>query len=114
MKTALVTAAALAAATLCPLHATAQMPATQVILENASVRVALLTFVPGGATGRHQSIESEIGIVLEGELTVESPTGRQRLGPGEVYWMPGLTPHDVRNEGGRPAKLWDIFLKRCD
>jgi hypothetical protein len=28
--------------------------------------------------------------------------------------MPGLTPHDVRNEGGRPAKLWDIFLKRCD
>jgi len=69
---------------------------------------------PRGATGRHQSIESEIGIVLEGELTVESPTGRQKLGPGEVYWMPGLTPHDVRNEGARPAKLWDIFLKRCD
>ena len=90
------------------------MPATQVILENPSVRVALLTFAPGGATGRHQSVESEIGIVLEGELTVESPTGRQKLGPGETYWMPGLTPHDVRNEGGRPAKLWDIFLKRCD
>jgi quercetin dioxygenase-like cupin family protein len=107
-------AAAIAAATLLPLDAPAQMPASQVILENASVRVALLTFAPGGATGRHQSIESEIGIVLEGELTVESPTGRQKLGPGEVYWMPGLTPHDVRNEGPRPAKLWDIFLKRCD
>ena len=21
---------------------------------------------------------------------------------------------DVRNQGGRPAKMWDIFLKRCD
>ena len=114
MKTALVAAAILAAALLSPRPAAAQMPASQVILENASVRVALLTFAPGGATGRHQSIESEIGIILEGELTVESPTGRQKLGPGEVYWMPGLTPHDVRNEGGRPAKLWDIFLKRCD
>jgi quercetin dioxygenase-like cupin family protein len=114
MKRALTLAAMLAATTLAPLDATAQMPASQVILENASVRVALLTFAPGGATGRHQSIESEIGIVLEGELTVESPTGRQKVGPGEVYWMPGLTPHDVRNEGSRPAKLWDIFLKRCD
>jgi quercetin dioxygenase-like cupin family protein len=76
--------------------------------------VTLLTFAPGGATGRHQGIESEIGIVAEGELTVESPTGRQSLGPGAVYWMPGLTPHDVRNESGRSAKLWDIFLKRCD
>ena len=114
MKRALVAAAILAAGILSPIGAEAQMPASQVILENASVRVALLTFVPGGATGRHQSIESEVGIVLEGELTVESPTGRQKLGAGEVYWMPGLTPHDVRNEGGRPAKLWDVFLKRCD
>ena len=40
--------------------------------------------------------------------------GRQSLRPGSVYWMPGLTPHDVRNESNRPAKMWDIFLKRCD
>jgi hypothetical protein len=52
--------------------------------------------------------------VVEGALTVESPTGRQQLALGGVYWMPGLTPHDVRNESGRPARLWDIFLKRCD
>jgi quercetin dioxygenase-like cupin family protein len=113
MKTALVVAAVLAGA-LSPMTAQAQLPASQVVLENQSVRVTILTFVPGGATGRHQGIESEIGIVLEGALTVESPTGRQSLGPGGVYWMPGLTPHDVRNESGRPAKLWDIFLKRCD
>lgn len=45
---------------------------------------------------------------------LESPTGRQALRPGSAYWMPGLTPHDVRNESGRPARMWDIFLKRCD
>jgi quercetin dioxygenase-like cupin family protein len=113
MKMVLVVAAVLAGA-LSPMAAEAQLPTSQVILENPSARVTLLTFAPGGATGRHQGIESEIGIVIEGQLTVESPTGRQHLSPGGVYWMPGLTPHDVRNEGSVPAKLWDIFLKRCD
>lgn len=69
---------------------------------------------PGGATGRHQGIEPEIGLVIEGELTVESPMGRQTLRPGSAYWMPSLTPHDVRNESNLPVKVWDIFLKRCD
>ena len=113
MKTVLVVVAVLAGA-FSPTAGRAQMPESQVVLENPSIRITILTFVPGGATGRHQGIESEIGILVEGELTVESPTGRQQLAPGGVYWMPGLTPHDVRNESGRPAKLWDIFLKRCD
>ena len=113
MKTA-IAALAIAAGALLPALSWAQLPTSQVILENESIRVTLLTFAPGGATGRHQSVESEIGIVIEGDLTVESPTGRQQLAPGGSYWMPGLTPHDVRNQGGRPAKMWDIFLKRCD
>jgi quercetin dioxygenase-like cupin family protein len=113
MKTALVVIAAVAAV-LAVGGAEAQLPESQVILENPSIRVTVLTFPPGGATGRHQGIEAEIGIVIEGELTVESPTGRQTLRPGGVYWMPGLTPHDVRNEGPRPARMYDIFLKRCD
>ena len=113
MKTALVVVAVLAG-TLSPMAARAQLPVSQVVLENPSIRITVLTFVPGGATGRHQGIEAEIGLVIEGELTVESPMGRQSLSPGAVYWMPGLTPHDVRNESTRPAKMWDIFLKRCD
>ena len=113
MKMALVVLAVLAA-TLAPAAGWAQLPESQVVLDNPSVRVTVLTFVPGGATGRHQGIEAEIGIVVDGELIVESPNGRQTLSPGAAYWMPGLTPHDVRNEGARPAKLYDIFLKRCD
>jgi quercetin dioxygenase-like cupin family protein len=113
MKIVLVAAAILAGA-LSPMAAEAQLPTSEVVLENQSIRVTLLTFVPGGATGQHLGIESEIGIVVEGQLTVDSPAGRQSYGPGGVYWMPGLTPHDVRNESGAPAKMWDIFLKRCD
>ena len=113
MKMALVVVALLAG-TLSPLTARAQLPLVQVVLENPSVRITIQTFAPGGATGRHQGIEAEIGLVIEGELTVESPTGRQTLRPGSAYWMPGLTPHDVRNESARPAQMWDIFLKRCD
>lgn len=113
MKTVLVLIAVLAGA-LAPMAADAQPPASQVVLENPSARITTQTFVPGGATGRHQGIEAEIGLVIEGELTLESPTGRQTLRPGSAYWMPGLTPHDVRNESPRPARMWDIFLKRCD
>ncbi len=113
MKTALVVITILAGI-LSARAGQAQLPASQVVLENPSVRVTVLTFAPGGATGRHQGIEAEIGVVIEGELTVESPTGRQGLQAGGTYWMPGLTPHDVRNESARPARMWDIFLKRCD
>ena len=59
MKTALVLLAVLAGA-LFPRTALTQLPTSQVVFENTSIRVTLLTFAPG-ATGRHQGIESEIG-----------------------------------------------------
>jgi quercetin dioxygenase-like cupin family protein len=113
MKIALVVAVTLAV-TLSPSMARAQAPTSRVAFENESIRVTVLTFPPGGATGRHVGLEPEVGIAVEGELVLESPAGRQVLTPETAYWMPGLTPHDVRNEGSAPAKLWDVFLKRCD
>ncbi len=80
MKTALVALAILAGA-LFPLIASAQLPTSQVILENASIRVTLLTFTPGGATGRHQGIESEIGIVARGRPDRGEPDGTAAARP---------------------------------
>jgi len=94
--------------------ATAQAPAPQVILDNPSVRIAVITLLPGVGTGRYQGIEAEVGIVVEGDVTLESPLGRTALRPGNAYWLPGLTPHDLRNESQRPARIFEIFLKRCD
>ena len=94
--------------------ALAQAPTVKVIFDNASVRVELATIEPGGGTGLHSIVTPETGLVLEGEVTLESPAGRQTFRAGEVFFVAGLTPHDLRNSGRVPAKVQGVFLKRCD
>ena len=84
----------------------------QLILENDTVRVALLLFPPGSASGEHAGLDPELGIVLEGELTLLTPAGREVLGPGAVRWLPALVTHDARNEGSVPLKLWVVLVKK--
>jgi len=92
----------------------AQAPSIKIILENASVRVEVLTLTPGAGTGRHQSVEAEVGIVVEGTPTLDSALSHQILQPGKAYWLPALIPHDLRNETDRPLKMFIVLLKRCD
>ncbi len=84
----------------------------QVLVDNDTVRVALLMFPPGSASGEHVGLDPELGIVLEGELTLLTPAGREVLGPGRVRWLPALVPHDARNEGSLPLRLWVVLVKR--
>lgn len=86
----------------------------QKVFENASVRVEVLTLTPGTGTGRHQSVEAEVGIVVDGTPTLDSALSHQILQPGSAYWLPGLIPHDIRNETDRPLKMFIVLLKRCD
>ncbi|HEV8673359.1 MAG TPA: cupin domain-containing protein, partial [Methylomirabilota bacterium] len=83
-------------------------------LDNDVVRVILLTFEPGSASGRHVGLEPELGIVVEGELTLVTDAGREVLRPGTARWLPALTPHDARNESDRPLRLWVVLCKKCD
>jgi len=84
----------------------------QVVLENDTVRVSLLVFPPGTASGEHVGLDPELGIVLEGELTLVTQAGREVLGPGAARWLPALVPHDARNESARPLRLWVVVVKR--
>ena len=84
----------------------------QVLVDPDAVRVALLVFPPGAASGEHVGLDPELGIVLEGELTLLTAGGREVLGPGAVRWLPALVPHDARNEGAVPLKLWVVLVKR--
>ena len=84
----------------------------QVVLENDTVRVSLLVFPPGAASGEHVGLDPELGIVLEGELTLVTQAGREVLGPGAARWLPALVPHDARNESARPLRLWVVVVKR--
>jgi len=94
----------------------AQTPAggvqEQVVVDNDTVRVALLFFPPGSASGEHVGLDPELGIVLEGELTLLTAAGREVLGPGAVRWLPALVSHDARNEGAVPLKLWVVLVKK--
>jgi quercetin dioxygenase-like cupin family protein len=98
--------------------ATAQTPAPatavqeQVLVDNDPVRVSLLLFPPGAASGEHVGLDPELGIVLEGELTLVTAAGREVLGPGGVRWLPALVPHDARYEGAVPLKLWVVLVKK--
>jgi quercetin dioxygenase-like cupin family protein len=98
--------------------ATAQDPVgvieERLALDNDSVRVSILTFPPGSASGRHTGLDPELGIVVEGELTLVTDAGREVLRPGAARLLPPLTPHDARNEGDRPVKLWVVLFKKCD
>jgi mannose-6-phosphate isomerase-like protein (cupin superfamily) len=74
--------------------------------------VSLLVFAPGAASGEHVGLDPELGIVLEGELTLVVAGSREVLGPGAVRWLPALVPHDARNEGAVPLRLWVVVVKR--
>ena len=93
---------------------TAQAPRSMAILNTPAVYIELLTLVPGQGSGQHSSVPGEVGIVSEGEVVLSSPAGRESLQAGKAYWLPGLTPHDIRNESDRPAKIYVIAMKRCD
>jgi quercetin dioxygenase-like cupin family protein len=83
------------------------------VLDNETVEVILLTFPPGSVSEMHANPEPELGIILEGELTVITPDGREVLGPGAVKFLAPLTPHEARNEGTTPVKMWALTLKKC-
>ncbi len=118
MRTTLVTLGVIMTGMLALGGAAAQDPrgiiTERVALDNENVRVALLAFPPGSASGRHVGLEPELGIVVEGELTLVTDSGVEVLRPGSARWLPSLTPHDARNEGENPLKLWVVLVKRCE
>jgi uncharacterized cupin superfamily protein len=99
---------------LCASLVAAQGAGSIAVLNTSGVYIELLTLVPGEGSGQHSTIPGEVGIVAEGEVVLSSPAGRESLQAGKAYWLPGLTPHDIRNESNRPAKIYVIAMKRCD
>lgn len=94
-------------------HGFAEDIADVTVLDNDTVEVVLLTFPPGSVSEQHANPEPEIGIILEGELTLITLAGREVLKPGAVKFLAPLTPHEARNEGAAPVKMWALRLKQC-
>ncbi len=90
----------------------AQEGGDRLVLDNDSIQIWFLTFSPGEVSQMHANAEPEIGIILEGELTLITPSGREILKPGDVRWLDPYTPHEARNEGTAPVKMWALTLKK--
>ena len=99
---------------LCISLVAAQGAGSIAVLNTSGAYIELGTLVPGEGSGQHSTIPGEVGIVAEGEVVLSSPAGRESLQAGKAYWLPGLTPHDIRNESNQPAKIYVITMKRCD
>ena len=99
---------------LCGSLVAAQGAGSVAVLNTPGVYIELVTIAPGQGTGQHSGIPGEVGIVADGEVVLSSPAGRQAMKTGNAYWLPGLTPHDIRNESDRPAKVYVIAMKRCE
>jgi quercetin dioxygenase-like cupin family protein len=93
-------------------RALAQETQDKVVLDNDSIQIWYLTFSPGEVSQMHANAEPEIGIILEGELTLITPGGREILKAGDVRWLDPYTPHEARNEGTVPVKMWALTLKK--
>jgi quercetin dioxygenase-like cupin family protein len=71
--------------------------------------VTLYTYevAAGSAVPRHIHPGDEMGYVLDGDLSLEvDGDAPLALHKGEVFHMPALKPHSVRNVGSTPAKLF--------
>lgn len=67
--------------------------------------------VPAGSgTPCVRHVEEEVYFVLEGELTMHTPTERHRLQAGDMVHLPPGAPHGYRNAADRPATFlaWTV------
>ncbi|HZV95700.1 MAG TPA: cupin domain-containing protein [Candidatus Nitrosocosmicus sp.] len=91
-------------------------PDTQerVALENDTVKIGYLVYLPGGSSGIHLNPEPEIAIIVEGELTMVTRKGKQVHKPGSVIYLETGSGHIAMNESKSPVKFWALNLKKCD
>ena len=65
---------------------------------------------PGAETGVHEHAGPVILAVIEGELIEETPSGRNTLRAGQVFWRAARQTHNVRNISEKHARVLAIHF----
>ena len=91
-------------------------PDTQerVVLENDNVKIGYLVYPPGATSGVHVNPEPELGMVVEGELTLVTRMGKQVYKAGSAVFLEAGMGHIALNEGKTPLKFWAVNMKKCE
>lgn len=72
---------------------------------------AVVTLMPGEATGWHTHAAPAFGYVLEGTLTVDyGPHGVQSYGPGDAIVEAMAIAHNGYNDGDVPMRILAVFM----
>lgn len=64
----------------------------------------------GAETGAHDHPGPVILAVIDGELVEETPTGRNVLRAGQVFWRPAHGTHNVKNVSSTTARVLAIHF----
>lgn len=75
----------------------------------AASATVLFELAPGDHVGRHTDSAEEVIVVLEGTVEATLADERGRLEAGQIALIPEMVVHDVRNVGGRTAKVLGFF-----
>lgn len=70
--------------------------------------MAVVDLEPNAYLPRHDHVHEQVGVVIEGELTLTIGDETRTVKPGEIYIIPGGTEHEART-GDQPAKVMDVF-----
>lgn len=68
----------------------------------------LLHFEPGAEVPPHSHPHEQLGLTLEGELTLVIDGVAHTLTPGVAYAIPGGVEHSARADNG-PCRVLDVF-----
>ena len=70
--------------------------------------ISLVEFEPHAVVEKHSHPHEQMGYLLEGEADFYIGGQHQRLGPGQMWRIPGGTPHKVV-AGEQTVRAIDVF-----
>lgn len=70
--------------------------------------LSVVQFEPDTVTPRHRHPQEQLGVVIEGSVTLEVDGTRHELGPMQAYFIPSDVEHGV-DSGTRGAKVIEVF-----
>jgi len=70
--------------------------------------LSYVAFEPGAVVAEHQHPHEQMGLLLEGQMTFIIAGETHVLQPGDMWRIPGGTPHSAI-AGDEPVKALDVF-----
>jgi quercetin dioxygenase-like cupin family protein len=78
------------------------------IVPGAQLMLSVVDLDEDAVVPTHQHPHEQAGVVLSGTVEMWIGEDRRTIVPGDVYLVPGGTPHGARAMGG-PARVLDAF-----